>query len=102
MNCGKDKIFNPDTSRCVKITGKVGKDIIKKYGNNPIIKCKDTFYFEDNYGCKKGKKVPEIKKQEIQQHFDPKPIPKHFGPRPMPSHFKKLPEILKNKDFIDL
>ena len=65
MNCGKDKIFNPDTKRCVKINGKIGQEVIKKYGTNPKIECPEEFYFEIEYGCKKGKEIRKIIEKQL-------------------------------------
>jgi len=54
LMCAAGKIFNPHTSRCVNASGVTGKNVIKKYGLNVVVHCKPGYFFDQEYGCKKG------------------------------------------------
>ena len=61
--CSNGKIWNPKTKRCVKLTGAVGKELLKKYPNaKPVVKCNNDQVFNKKTGrC--VKKTGEIGKQ---------------------------------------
>jgi hypothetical protein len=77
--CKKDEILNPKTNRCVKISGKIGKDILKNKSKLKSKKTKSTRCKKDEIRnpktnrCVKrsgkiGKKLEQSKTKVISKH----------------------------------
>jgi hypothetical protein len=68
VDCHKNKIFNPDTGRCVSKTSKKGKELVKESGEKP--ECPEKKIFNPKSGrcvlktSKRGKEILESKDEK--------------------------------------
>lgn len=71
IDCGVDRVYNPKTGKCVKKTGKVGKDLLKQGKGRRYAECGGTV-------VKDAKGVPYCKKPSASK---PKPKAKPKTPK---------------------
>ena len=89
VECPEDKILNPETNKCVKKTGRIGKKLLKKKETTTKIECpEDKILNPETNKCVKktgriGKKL--MKKAETPRRF--------ISPRTRP--IVRFPSIVK-------
>ena len=59
-NCKTDQIINPRTGRCVKRTGKIGKQILSESKNNVESESKNSYDKKSKSKCKSDKIINPI------------------------------------------